>query len=307
MNGPYSQLWQRLRAWGVYGLAGLAGLIAAWAVREHVQTRIHELEEQAQVPMVSRIVAAHDLAVGAVLERVDVAARDIPAQWAASGTYGLNELDAIEGAILAAPLSSGEPLQAVHLRRRVAEPPLSQQLAPGRRAITLPVDEISALSGMLQPGDLIDLYVSFAHEQKQITALLLQGVRVLATGSRQQDQERVEQAYSTVTLDAAPEDAVKLLVARQSGSITAILRHRQDGSALAPSVRADLASLVGLSRKPRAAPRGVAILYGDQLDIAPAASADAPRMDGLRADDADALLDNAFQGLKRQTPDRVLR
>jgi len=33
----------RLRRTGVYGLAVLAGLVAAWAVREHVQQRVQAL------------------------------------------------------------------------------------------------------------------------------------------------------------------------------------------------------------------------------------------------------------------------
>src|SRR5690606_30674432 len=117
-----------------------------------------------------------------------------------------------------------------------ADPSLSARLTEGRRAVTMPVDEINSLSGMLQPGDLIDLYVSFEHRRRRVTAPLLQGVLVLATGPRTfADGERSQQApgagaggYSAITLDTSPEDAVKLVAARQAGTITAMLRHPRD-------------------------------------------------------------------------------
>lgn len=140
----------------------------------------------------------------------------------------------------------------------------SAQLAPGRRAITLPVDQVNSLSGLLQPGDLIDLYVSFDHRRKRLTAPLLQGVLVLATGreTRANEAGAEESAYSTVTLDAAPEDVVKLVAARQAGTLNAILRHPGDARADRRAARVDLAALLGVGDPPRAPARRAVILYG---------------------------------------------
>src|SRR5690606_40878568 len=122
---------------------------------------------------------------------------------------------------------------------------------PGRRAIALPVDQINSVSGLLQPGDLIDLYVSFEYQRRQVTAPLLQGVLVLATGrSTRLDDGTEGAAFSTVTLDAAPEDVVKLVAARQGGRITAILRHPDDFKTDSRAVRGDLAALLGVQQAP---------------------------------------------------------
>jgi pilus assembly protein CpaB len=217
--------------------------------------------------MVSRVVAAYDLAAGTRLDDAYVAVRDIPAQYAASDTLDPAGFTRLVGGVLAVPLKRGDPVQPAHFVANTGHTPLSAQLASGRRAITLPVDEISALSGLLQPGDLVDLYVSFTHRKRRITAPLLQGVKVLATGRRSQEAEPQNTAYSTVTLEASPADAVKLVAARQHGAITAILRHRNDGQPALAAAQGDLARLLGLEEQTKP-PRTVQILYGDRIQEA---------------------------------------
>jgi len=65
-------------------LALVAGLCAAWAARQHIQSRVQLLEAQARVPMVSRVVAAHDLPVGTRLGSEHLAVRSLPASVASS-------------------------------------------------------------------------------------------------------------------------------------------------------------------------------------------------------------------------------
>src|SRR5690606_9671058 len=52
------------RSFAMLVLAGVAGLAAAWAAKQHIDGRVQQLEAQARTPMVERIVAAYDLPVG---------------------------------------------------------------------------------------------------------------------------------------------------------------------------------------------------------------------------------------------------
>src|SRR5690606_32836290 len=217
---------------------------------------------------VRRLVAAHDLPAGTRLHADHVAIRDIPAQYAAADTLAPERFGEIDNAVLDRPVASGDPIVPAYVARPV-DPPLSTRLAQGRRAVTMPVDEINSLSGMLEPGDLIDLYVSFEHRRRRVTAPLLQGVLVLATGTNTQqvhDAAQLRQgAYATVTLDAAPEDAVKLVAARQSGTITAVLRHPTDSVSTQKAVRGDLASLLEIDTAPPPAVRKkIPVIYGNK-------------------------------------------
>lgn len=248
-------------------LAVLAGLAAAWAARQHINQRVLLLEEQARVPTVERIVAAYDLPAGTQLGPEHLALRPFPAAMVSSDSLPPARFSELTGTVLRVPLRGGDPVLEVHATNQV-QTAFSSHLSTGRRAITMPVDAINSVSGLLQPGDLIDLYVSFEYQRRHITAPLLQGVLVLATDADtqfvQQPDHARKRAYATVTLDASPEDAVKLVAARQGGTITAVLRPPQDNAATQKAVRGDLASLLGVNRAPPVPSRKAQVIYGNQ-------------------------------------------
>ncbi len=251
--------------WLMAAVALAAGVLSAWTARHHIQTRIAQIEAELRVPTVRRIVAAHDLEPGLRIDADHLAVREVPQAWAASDSVAPEHIEEVSGSVLSQGLRAGEPLLVAHLAY-VGRQALSRRVASGRRAITIPVDDINSLSGMLQAGDLLDLYVSFEHQRRRITAPLLQGVRVLATGSQAGNTDGEDGAsteYSTITLDAGPEDAVKLVAARQDGTITAILRHHRDEKPASVAARGDLADLLGVEvQRPKPV---VSIVYGDQV------------------------------------------
>lgn len=255
------------RSLAVLGLAGLAGLAAAWSARQHIQGHVERLEADARTPVVARVVAAHDLPAGTRLNAEHLASRSFPAGLAPSDSIGADHYARLTGMVLRSSLRAGDLVLPVH-GKVVEQAAFSSQLGEGRRAVTMPVDAINSVSGLLQPGDLIDLYVSFDYQRRRITAPLLQGVLVLATGAQTQmppETSAMSHGFSTVTLDASPEDAVKLVAARQSGSITAVLRHPGDDQPTRKAVRGDLASLIGVANPPpvRSSNRAP-VLYGNQ-------------------------------------------
>jgi pilus assembly protein CpaB len=271
--------WIPTQRWVMALVTIVAGLLAAWAARQHIQGRIEQLEAESRVPTVSRLVAAHDLTPGGRLDQEHVAVREIPREWTASDTLAPEDYPAYMDHVLVHPVRRGDPIQRAHLAKERATS-LSSRVPAGRRAITIPVDDINSLSGMLQPGDLLDLYVSFEHGRRHVTAPLLQGVLVLATGRDGDNEEGQAASFSTITLDAGPEDAVKLVAARQAGRITAILRHHRDAATATTAARGDLASLLGIDVGQGAPPARIPVLYGDRLADEAAGQHDADDADG---------------------------
>lgn len=247
----------RLRRTGVYGLAVLAGLVAAWAVREHVQQRVEALEAEAHTPLVSRLVAAYDLPAGTLLEEMHLAVRQIPQPWAPGASVDPMELSSVIGASLLAEVAHGEPLLRSFMTFDPPQPSLAARLRAGQRAFTVAATDLGGLADMLRAGDAIDIYVTFNHRQRDLTVPVLQSMRVLTVGS--------EEGAGNVTLAATPDEAVRFIAARQAGVLTAMLRHRDDAASVNQAPKSDLASLIGLDTEPKSAP-GVAILYGDRLD-----------------------------------------
>ena len=262
--------WLRINRPAVLLLLALAcGVLAALAARQHIQGRIHSIEASARVPMVQRIVAAYDLQSGVRLLEEHLALRSFPATWVAPGSLAPEQFRSLIGQQLVTSVHGGDPLLDLHVKAAQSAA-FSSQIRPGRRAITMPVDQINSVSGLLQPGDLIDLYVSFDYQRRTITAPLLQGVLVLATDTRTRNDQVPDndtapaKAYSTVTLDAAPEDAVKLVAARHAGSLTAVLRAGSDNVPTTKAARGDLASLLGVSRPPPRRSEKAQVIYGNR-------------------------------------------
>lgn len=261
MNTMLTLLWLRARKFGVYALALIAGLMAAWAAREHVQQKVFALEAEARVPVVSRLVAAFDLEAGTKLEDIHLAVREIPAQWASSRSLEPEMIVNLVGTLLNTDVPRGETISTSNLVSAIVPPTLSSQLAIGRRAVTLPTEDLAALAGMVRAGDLLDLYVSFSYHGTPMTMPLLQGIRVLTVGGDGSDEEP---SLGAITLDASPEDAVKLVAARQTGTLTAMLRNAKDTAPARGRVRGNLEALMGM--KPPAPPRQIKIVYGDRAD-----------------------------------------
>jgi len=247
-------------------LACACGGVAIWAAQGYLQNQTQQIEARHRVATVERVVVAHDLPAGARLEADVLALRAFPADVVPSDSLTAMQAASLLGSVLRAPLRAGDMVLAAHTQAHIATAGFSARLAQGRRAVTLPVDVVNAVSGLLQPGDLIDLYVSFEHQRRRITAPLLQGVQVLATGSLTDAPEEpgAHPGYATITLDLAPEDAVKLVAARGAGTLTAMLRSPLDDASSRKAARGDLAQLLGLSAADPAPRSRPVILYGNR-------------------------------------------
>ena len=145
-------------------------------------------------------------------------------------------------------------------------PTFSARVEAGHRAITVPVDEINSISGMLEPGDLIDLMVTLEKNGKKRTIPLLQSVQIMATGQRSVDDPKSgeRRLYSTVTLDTDLVQAQNLIMAREVGHLTALLRNPQD-KALTARSQSEISTLLGLTSAGKDSASGavdVPVLYG---------------------------------------------
>jgi pilus assembly protein CpaB len=255
------------------------GCLSAWAIEQHLSAKEHELEQQSRTEKVIRVVAARDLGRGTLVNLSDFAKDEFPARWVGKDAVALSEVQLVQGKQLNIDLKAGQLLMHVHLIDR-AQPALATRLSPDKRAVTIPVDLMSSMSGLLQPGDRVDLFVSFEYKGQRTTAALLQGIEVLATGQQTKTTDEhhaaSEPRYSTVTLAASHAEATKLVAARQGGTITAVLSHETaDPHTLGNHIAAtQLPELLGLeAAKPAAS---IEIIYGDRLakDSLPASMAD---------------------------------
>lgn len=255
----------------------LCAALAAWSGYQYLEQKSLFLEQQAKQPMAERVVAAQYLSAGTLLNESHLAVRSFPQAMVAADSLSPANYQRLLGVMLRGDVAAGDIILPIHTAH-VQTDAFSTRLVAGRRAITMPVDQINSLAGLLRAGDLVDLYVSFDHQRRKVTAPLLQGVLVLATDeSTVEHQTQAGGHYATVTFDLAPEDGAKLVAARQSGVITAMLRNPHDTRLSNKGVRGDLATLLGVN-KTNTEYKTVPVIYGNKasrqvraLDAAPTA------------------------------------
>lgn len=224
------------------------------------------------VPMERVVVARRDLQKGDPVTADSVAIRPIPRQYASADALRPDEFDRHAGMRLLAPLRSGEQLLG-SLVRGADSAGFSARLRPGIRALTITVDEVNSISGMLQPGDRVDLFFSARAPKPgarspvaESTLPLLQNLLVLATGRQvrpgvEDRQPGGARAYSTITIEVPPLQAQQLVVAQRTGRLTAVLRHPDDRR-LQEVRLMDVGELLGRSDKPPAPGRLPQIIVG---------------------------------------------
>ena len=176
------------------------------------------------------------------------------------------QIEDVVGLVALAPIDVGEQV----LKNKVIVPGpetgLSLQVSPGKRAVTVPIDEQRAVARLIKPGDRVDIVSSLSlntgASQKRYIKTLLQDVVILATGPRVVDELpriheelggesyiknlRMENNFSTVTIEVSPEDTQKIiyLLSTDPGSLFFTLRHPSDNSNLVLR-QTEMADLIG--------------------------------------------------------------
>lgn len=220
---------------GALGAGGAAAYLADRYIEGTVSARRAELDSRYEPIRV--VVANADLRPGTFLSSQTVAIREIPRSFLHSDAIPADNWSTVGGRVLVHAVRSGEPVLLSHLAQD-ASAGFSSQVTAGMRALTVPVDDEASISGMLAPGDRIDLLFTTMAGNENVTLPLLFNVPVIATGVRTisntaylDDRSRSRQ-YNTITVSVSPENAAKITLAQDAGKVTVALRQPQDDQSI---------------------------------------------------------------------------
>ncbi|MES5486375.1 Flp pilus assembly protein CpaB [Bradyrhizobium sp. INPA03-11B] len=112
---------------------------------------------------------------------------------------------------------------------------LASVLAPDSRAISIKVDEETGVSGLIRPGDNVDVVLTQVFEKadpvkRAVSETVLSNVRVIAIdqeiaqGGRPVSNTVVGKTAQTVSLELKPEQVKKVAVAKQLGTLSLVVR-----------------------------------------------------------------------------------
>ncbi|MBM4273673.1 MAG: Flp pilus assembly protein CpaB [Deltaproteobacteria bacterium] len=146
----------------------------------------------------------------------------------------------------AAAIKEGTPILKTQIRPRSQG--LAARVHPGRRAMTVKVDEVAGLAGFPSPGNRVDVVMTSRHgeaAQKSRAETVLQNLPILSHGSSIEKKAGDKpQVVTTITLEVTPEEAERLALAVHEGHIALVLRNQEDrGKVVTTGV--NLAQLLG--------------------------------------------------------------
>lgn len=194
------------------------------------------------VEVVDVAVAARDMSAGRVLEAEDVdlvewPARSVPSNFSRSPSE-------VVGRGLLSDVKANEPLLASKMASVEAGGGLPITIPPGKRAMSVRVDDVVGVAGFVLPGTRVDVLVTLdqsAGEQTPRTRMLLQNIQVASAGqTTERDEQGEPQSVQVVTLLVDPEQGEKLALASDEGSIRLALRNSLDTTTVStPGIRAN--------------------------------------------------------------------
>jgi len=161
-------------------MGGLAAFLAARYLNE-ARTAIVEDAEPVEV-----LVAQEDIPRGLSAEEMIaeevIALEKVPRRFVAAGA--VSSKAALEGYVLASPLTAGEQLTMARFELPAAAG-VSYSIPDGQLALSIPVDVVTGVSGLVKPGDRVALYahlVTGPGGQLNYTKLLVPECKVVAAG-----------------------------------------------------------------------------------------------------------------------------
>jgi pilus assembly protein CpaB len=230
-----------------------------------VQGYVTSIEDEAKKKFGTQLlvlVAKQDIKEMDTITDKSLEYREIPKKFLEPGAFSADPSDKDEqarskdikrfaGTIAVVPIRKGEQISFTKIMEPSVRTGLSPQVAPGRRAVSVGVTDLTGVSKLVKPGDRIDLIGVFdmgAGRENKYAKTVLQDVVILAVGksvtnnpSRTLDidpftgKEKVrslteDATFNTVTLEVEPKD-VPGLALMQSGSEVQLfmaLRHTDD-------------------------------------------------------------------------------
>lgn len=252
------------RAYLMIGISILTGLLAVLAGARW-------LSAQAAVATQQVVVAARDLDLGSALDASMLELVRWPAGSLPGGSFKAPA--DLDGRVLRVSLQRGEPVLEGKLTPTGTAAGLSALIGEGRRAITVKVNEVVGVAGFALPGNYVDVLVNLRDDREAaVSRIILERILVLAVAQEKSREESKPRVVNAVTLEATPEQAEKLDLARSIGTLSLVLRNQIDQNPVSTTGmrRADLMA-APLAGKPAGTPaprRGpVAAVTRDRVEV----------------------------------------
>lgn len=155
------------------------GIVAALLAMLYLNAKEAQLKakyEQDQASNVRVVVANQDLRKGQEITKNLFSARAVPSKFVHDDAILPSDIDRYIGRALVANLGRGKPLLKSFMDDDFPRD-FSDVIKPGKRAMTITVDDINSIGGFLRPGNRIDIFVNIPFNASGFTPELFNAAK----------------------------------------------------------------------------------------------------------------------------------
>ncbi len=237
-------------------IALVSGLFASAAVMKYMKNQRQALTSETATTTAKIIVAQKEIPVGTTIRSEHISLVERPKKNLPES--GFAETKLVIDRMVKSTIYNGE----IVLNERLVEPGapggLPALIPEGMRAVTLRVDDTISVGGFVQPGYHVDIVTTIDFHgvnEETVSKVILQNIRVVATGQEiERKEDKKSKVVPTVTVLVDLEQAERLVLAANAGTIRLVLRNHRDESEK-PTDGVKLSNLISTMNKELAPPK----------------------------------------------------
>jgi len=232
------------------------GVLAVIMMYGYVRGRENDLLQLAEQKDV--VVAGRDIQANQVIDEQMIVRKQVPSVYLQP--KALADPRAVVGRVAAVPIAQGTQLVGPSLEEP-GQTALAYEIPRGQRAVTLRINEVTGVAGLVRPGNVVDIFGTFDFgrptgvaqsgqtqyaDRKTEIRLMAQNVKVVAIGreyrgdrpeirspeqvaaEQEEQRRRRERSIGNVTILVEPRLVQELVLAQNIGELTLALRSTMD-------------------------------------------------------------------------------
>lgn len=208
-------------------LAVIFGLLAAWGAYQYLKHM--EKTYKSSGNFVKVAVAKVKIPPRQVINEQMVEFTEMPSNYV--NPTALGSPGEVLGKVSRSEIYPGE--QIIKNKLASANDPgegLAMMVEPGRRAMTVAVNDVTGVAGMLRPGDHVDVLGTVAVGKDTLTSTIVQNIKILAVNraTANSPNDNKQPQTGNITLSLSPYEAQHVTLASEKGTIRVLLRTPAD-------------------------------------------------------------------------------
>jgi pilus assembly protein CpaB len=207
------------------------------------------------------VIASTSIPAGTELSSAQLKSLDWPSSAIPKDVFADSKL--LEHRVARQTIEAGELVLESKLAPVNAKGGLAATIPPGKRAISVRVNDVVGVAGFALPGNYVDVLVSAKDQNGHaFSKIVLNRVKVLAVAQDTVADASKPKIVNAVTLELTPEESERLDLARSIGSLSLVLRNEMDNTVVQSEGQrlVDLTNLSAMVEESQPKPAGVSEL-----------------------------------------------